>query len=61
MTAKKLLTKRSEKNKGLFELRFEHGGELPRALSGYYTSENAALSAANSYIEARDNGTGKGK
>jgi len=49
---KKELKVRSAGN--LVELYYDGGGELPKELSGMYTSPTEALSAAKHYLTKRD-------
>lgn len=37
----------------LYKLKWAGGGELPKALTGSYTSEAAALKAGDAYIASR--------
>lgn len=39
---------------GLYKLRWEKGGEMPKALSGLYTSKHEAEHAAKHYLNSRD-------
>lgn len=60
MTNKKELKIKGEGN--LYKLYWENGGEVPKALSGLYTSRHEALHAASIYLQSRDGvGNAKGK
>ncbi len=50
---KQLLTRRSATHPPLFELYFENGGEVPKELTGKYTSEGSASVAADSYLRTK--------
>lgn len=43
-----------EVNSSLYRIKFEGGGELPKALSGRYTSTKLAQDAINNYLAQRD-------
>ncbi len=48
---KEFLTRRPLKNPLLFEIYFENGGEVPKFLSGLYTSETEAMEAVKIYLK----------
>ena len=51
--AKKALLVRRSRAGALFEIYFEDGGQVPEVLSGKYTREHAARTAADKYLAGR--------
>lgn len=54
MKIKELLTRYIKGNTHMVELYYEGGGEMPKAISGMYTSKTEALAAGNLYIQGRN-------
>lgn len=50
---KELLTRAVNGNTHIVELYYQGGGELPKTLSGMYTSKREALNAADLYLRGR--------
>ena len=51
---KKELLIRNSNGRSIYEVYYENGGELPKDLSGLYTSHSEAQKAINQYLIKRD-------
>ena len=51
---KQLLVRVSRRNGSLFEVYYDNGGELPKELTGQYTSTRIAKAAIDAYLAERD-------